>query len=326
MNRWSAQRRPFLFFTDFEGNQGSVIPLDEVDDRTLRFQFPRANNKPSTLPALKVYPQGFLEKDPISFAVYEQAFAQVQKEINDGNSYLLNLAFPTKIQTNLSLFEIFAHTHATYSIWWKDHFTFFSPESFVQIKDGHISSYPMKGTIDASIPEAADRLLNNRKEKAEHATIVDLIRNDLSKIAKKVRVDQYRYLSKLATDQGELLQTSSKIRGELPPDYHQQLGDLFFELLPAGSISGAPKAKTLDIIKAAEAYDRGFYTGVAGLYDGKNLDSCVMIRFVEQQDDGLIFKSGGGITAQSQALEEYEEMIRKVYLPFQFNESLIECL
>jgi len=93
------------------------------------------------------------------------------------------------------------------------------------------------------------------------------------------------------------------------------LGDIIFALLPAGSISGAPKTKTLEIIQLAEGYERGFYAGVCGYFDGKNLDSGVMIRYLEQESDGLTFKSGGGITAQSDLVKEYEELIQKVYVP-----------
>ena len=109
---------------------------------------------------------------------------------------------------------------------------------------------------------------------------------------------------------------SSEIRGRLPEDYPLQLGDLFFSLLPAGSITGAPKPRTVQIIREAETYDRGFYTGVTGYFDGRNLDSTVLIRFLEQQPDGAkVFKSGGGITFRSEARNEYEEMKQKVYVP-----------
>ena len=86
-------------------------------------------------------------------------------------------------------------------------------------------------------------------------------------------------------------------------------------LLPAGSILGAPKPKTLEIILEAENYDRGFYTGVCGWFDGVNLDSCVMIRFIEKESGKLYFKSGGGITHLSNFADEYQEMKNKIYVP-----------
>jgi len=174
----------------------------------------------------------------------------------------------------------------------------------------------MKGTMDATLPDAENQLLNNEKELAEHYTIVDLIRNDLSMVSKNVKVERFRYIEHIKTNRNELLQMSSEISGELPLNYYETLGDLIFKLLPAGSISGAPKKKTVEIIRQAEQYDRGFYTGIFGIFDGENLDSGVMIRFIEQTAEGLFYKSGGGITAKSNCSEEYQELIAKIYVPF----------
>ena len=173
----------------------------------------------------------------------------------------------------------------------------------------------MKGTIDANLPDAAQNILNDKKEAAEHATIVDLIRNDLGMIADKVWVERYRYLDKLETNQKALLQVSSEIAGLMPSNWRDFIGNWLFRLLPAGSISGAPKPSTLDIIRRAEGYERGYYTGITGIFDGENFDSGVLIRYIEQTEKQLIFKSGGGITARSQAQAEYQEMIDKIYLP-----------
>lgn len=173
----------------------------------------------------------------------------------------------------------------------------------------------MKGTIDAATPNAAQTILNDKKEMAEHYTIVDLIRNDLSKVAKKVTVTKFRYIDEIQTHEKTLLQVSSEIKGELPEDFHQNLGNIFDEMLPAGSICGAPKDKTVEIILETESYDRNFYTGIFGVYDGQNLDSAVLIRFIEKTDKGLVFKSGGGITSLSDPQSEYEEMIHKIYVP-----------
>lgn len=219
-------------------------------------------------------------------------------------------------------------------------FVCFSPETFVRIKNGRIYSYPMKGTLDASLPDAEKLLMEDQKEAAEHATIVDLIRNDLSRVAENVRVDKYRYIDVLHTNKGDILQTSSEISGSLPEDYRQHLGEILDAQLPAGSITGAPKDKTMQIIHEAEGYDRGFYTGIMGIYDQGELNSAVMIRFVEEESlpidfeaDGrknnkasegkkdeasrkLFFKAGGGITSKSDCQREYEEVIQKIYLPF----------
>ena len=250
-----------------------------------------------------------------SFYSYQRSFNIVQRNILAGNSFLTNLTCRTPVNTNLTLKDIYYHSKAIYKLWVKDTFTVFSPEIFVRIHQGKISSYPMKGTIDASIPSAAQLLMNDPKEAAEHATIVDLIRNDLSMVANQVSVSRYRYIDALQTNQGAILQTSSEIQGVLPENYPEHLGELIFKLLPAGSITGAPKKKTMQIIREAETYDRGFYTGIMGYSDGINLDSAVMIRFVEQEGEKMYFKSGGGITCQSDAENEYNEMKQKVYVP-----------
>ena len=173
----------------------------------------------------------------------------------------------------------------------------------------------MKGTIRADIPNADHIILNDYKERAEHHTIVDLIRNDLNRVATDVRVERFRYIDRLVTNRGEILQVSSQVTGNLPEDYLSRLGDLIFDMLPAGSISGAPKAATVRIIREAEKEDRGFYTGIFGYFDGKSFRSAVMIRFIEQQGNRLRFRSGGGITVNSDCSAEYQEVLQKVYLP-----------
>lgn len=314
MNDWGQKGIPFLFLVDFEQQAPIVCRLDEIDPRELLFDIGGKSN--ATALDIQEKPVLF-NRNPMPVEHYATAFEQVVAEIKAGNSYLLNLAFPTPIETNLSLREIFLRSRARYRVWLRDQFTCFSPEIFVTIsKEGRIASFPMKGTLDASLPHAEQALLSDAKERAEHATIVDLIRNDLSQVATNVRVDRYRYIETIATHRGGLLQSSSEVGGQLPADFRRKMGDLVFQLLPAGSISGAPKQKTVEIIQAAEGQSRGYYTGICGLFDGQRLDSGVMIRYIEQQENGMVFKSGGGITARSQMLEEYQEMIQKAYLPF----------
>ena len=173
----------------------------------------------------------------------------------------------------------------------------------------------MKGTIDASVEHAEEAILNDYKEKAEHSTIVDLIRNDLSRIATRVKVNRFRYIDRVETNDGAILQVSSEIEGTLPGDYLENLGTLFFELLPAGSVSGAPKEATVAIIREAEQEPRGFYPGVAGYFDGT--PRLVRAdRYIEQTEGGFYFRSGGGITVNSECEKEYAEAVRKIYLPF----------
>ncbi len=315
MNTLAALHHPFLFIIDYRMTGGYVVENEDFDENYLKFEF--EDFKSSTYETTKLKKDNPLiwNVSPITIEQYKLKFDFVIDQIHKGNSFLTNLTQPTAIQTNFNLQDLYVQGKSRYKLWLKDHFVFFSPETFIKIENNTISSFPMKGTIDAAVPNAQQLILNDSKEMAEHATIVDLIRNDLSLVAQKVNVKRYRYVEKLTTNKKDLLQVSSEITGELDLNFKNKFGDLIVELLPAGSISGAPKKKTIDIIEKAETYDRGFYTGVCGYFDGTTLNSAVMIRFIEQQDDKLVFKSGGGITAQSDLKKEYEELIQKVYVP-----------
>ncbi|UZR93913.1 aminodeoxychorismate synthase component I [Chondrinema litorale] len=314
MNIWGQEKVPFFFMIDFYGKEAEVLPLSVINSANLLYNINGINNTEYLDKSFYKKPE--LNISPVDFDTYLQAFKHVKKNLLLGNSFLVNLTFPTKISTNLSLLEIFKMSKAKYKVWFKNQFVVFSPETFVRIEHGKIYSNPMKGTISAEIHNAEQVIINDQKEMAEHTTIVDLIRNDLSMVASNVKVDSFRYIDTLETNKGDILQVSSQISGNLPSDYPEKIGSIIGKLLPAGSISGAPKKKTLEIIKEAEIYDRGFYTGTCGIFDGQHLDSAVMIRFIEQTDNGLIFKSGGGITAFSNPQSEYEELIKKVYFPF----------
>ena len=251
-----------------------------------------------------------------------------------GDSYLANLTIKTPVKTSLTMLDIFMLSSSPYKIYIPNNFVCFSPESFVKIKDGKISTFPMKGTIDATIPNANEIIINDEKEKAEHSTIVDLLRNDLAYVADKVSLKRFRYIERLNgrkglsgdndlgtksnvdSRRGSLLQVSSEIEGTLDENYLSNIGTIIFKLLPAGSVSGAPKRATLNIIREAEQQKRGFYTGVAGYFDGNFLNSFVLIRFIEQENSSLFFRSGGGITAMSNSDKEYREALQKIYLPF----------
>jgi len=311
MNNLGKQGKPFTFLFDFE-MKNLVILESPKNFGNLWFQIPMFSYSPvsNQINTLKIW-----KIQPVSFENYKAGFDLVKRHILNGNTYLLNYTQPTQIETNLSLEEIFYISSAPYKIYLKDKFVCFSPEPFIKIQDGEIYSYPMKGTIDAGIENAEQLILTDSKEIAEHNTIVDLIRNDLSLVAENVVVEKFRYLSHIQTNQKNLWQVSSEISGDLPPNYAENIGAIIFALLPAGSVSGAPKKKTVEIIQKAEKYERGYYTGIFGYFDGKNLDSCVLIRFIENQNGQLIYKSGGGITFMSDAKKEYDEMVEKIYVP-----------
>ncbi len=312
MNEYGGHSRPFLFGIDFDVSHGFFIEPGKALEAGILFNINGIGNHPESSYKSSIVN---MRKKPVERHVYEHAYGLVHSNLVAGNSYLANLTFPTSIELNMSLPEIFARSRARYRLLFRDEFVVFSPEIFVRIEDGTIHSFPMKGTIDAALEDAENTILNDPKETAEHNTIVDLIRNDLSMVASAVKVDRFRYIEKIITHEKTLLQLSSEISGLLPPDYRDNLGNIFRKLLPAGSISGAPKKKTLEIISEAETYARGFYTGVFGYYDGSGLDSGVMIRFIRNNKGKLEFCSGGGITVNSNPEKEYNELIDKVYVP-----------
>ncbi len=312
INYLAKNKIPFLIIIDFEKKNPILLKLNDIDNTQIKYSF---NGNKNYIENKKNIPKPELTIVKPSFEEYKKAFKIVKQNINHGNSYLTNLTVQSVIKTNLTLEEIFFVSKAKYKLWLKDKFTFFSPEIFIQIKEQKIFSYPMKGTIDANLSDAKNKLLNDEKETAEHFTIVDLIRNDLNIVAKKVSVDKFKYIEKIVSTNKNLLQMSSQISGQLDVNYREKLGNIIFELLPAGSISGAPKKKTIEIIREAENYKRGFYTGVAGIFDGENFDSCVMIRFIENNNGNFLYKSGGGITSKSKLEPEYQEIIDKIYIP-----------
>ena len=296
MNTLAGANVPFLFIVDYAQEQSHIEPLDRIDPATCLFQFPKAGNAGAAATALArstaARCAGPIQWDitPPSPAAYRHSFDLVKQNLLAGNSYLTNLTCRVPVTTNLTMEEIFLHSEALYKLWLKDRFVCFSPD-------------------------AEQLLMQDTKEAAEHATIVDLIRNDLSMVSEHVEVTSYRYIDRLQTNKGPILQTSSEICGTLPEDYTAHLGDIIFRLLPAGSITGAPKPKTVEIIAQAEDYRRGFYTGIMGHYADGQLDSAVMIRFIEQENGQLHFKAGGGITAKSRWESEYNEVIQKIYVP-----------
>lgn len=297
-----------FFLIDFDGNI-YIRKIEKLKD--VFFSFPDFQNHDfkATIPCK------IIKKTPISYENYLKAFKGVIEEIKNGNTYLLNLTFPTLIETNCELIDIFKSAKAPFKLYFKNRFVTFSPERFVTIRNNKIYTYPMKGTIDASVKNAKEKILSNKKEMAEHTMVVDLLRNDLGIIAKDVKVDKFRFVDKIKAGEKDLLQVSSEISATLNNWQHHWL-DILLKILPAGSISGTPKKKTLEIIKNIENYDRGFYTGIFGITDEKTfLDSAVIIRYIEKKENKVYYKSGGGITIDSDPQEEYDELIKKVYIP-----------
>ncbi len=309
LNKYGSLKEPFFFTISYDLSKFYVKPLKELPDE-IRYEI---KDKVSS----KLAKKHKIEKYPLSYEEYKKKFDFIQENIKAGNSYLLNLTAKTKIDPEFTLDEIYEKANAKFKLKFFDEFVCFSPEKFIEIKKNKIVTFPMKGTIDSKTPNAQAKILGDIKEMAEHTMVVDLLRNDLGIVANKIRVDKFRYIDKINAGDKKLLQVSSKISGHLEENWNEKIGDILTSLLPAGSITGCPKKKTVEILKECEGYERDYYTGIFGIFDGKSIDSAVMIRFIEKDKDGNVFyKSGGGITCDSNAALEYEELIDKIYLPF----------
>lgn len=312
MNRLGQARRPFLWGISYDMREGFIIDNPDRHPDVLWHIGDYGNDgclsAPDRSPSLRII-------KPVKRNEYSAMFAKIQSGLKRGDSFLANLTSATEVECSGSFRDVFLASSAPFRLMLGDGFVCFSPEPFVRISGREISTFPMKGTADASLPQAEKRLLDNYKEQAEHFTIVDLMRNDLNSIAENVSVRRFRYVETIATATGKILQTSSEITGILPEGKEYRFGDVILPLLPAGSITGAPKHSTVSLIDSAETVKRGWYTGVFGYFDGMVMQTAVMIRCLQRDASRRIFfHSGGGITVNSSEEDEYNELITKVRL------------
>ncbi len=212
LNTWGNQGIPFLFIIDFELRKPVAIPLASVNAEQILFDINgftnagkpgvRPNDTPVTLAPM-----------PITLEQYRPAFDHVYDRLCYGDSFLTNLTIKTPVTPSEPLQRLFYKSRARYKLWLNDECLVFSPETFVRIANGSIYAHPMKGTIDATIPDAENKILADTKELAEHVTIVDLIRNDLGQVATDVRVTRFRYVERLETTHKALLQVKLRNSG-----------------------------------------------------------------------------------------------------------------
>lgn len=313
MNRNGLERRPFLWGIRYDGECGFLV-TDPLTQTEILWNVGGIGNDHLVSPETASPPKLRIV-NAMSEERYKRMFSIISRGLKGGDSFLANLTGATEVECSGSFRDVFLYSGAPYRLALGERFVCFSPEPFVRIENGRISTYPMKGTADASLPDAEERLLADYKEMCEHYTIVDLMRNDLNSVSTGVHVDRFRYVEKISTSKGDILQTSSEISGTLAENMEYRFGDVILPLLPAGSITGAPKEATVILIDEAETAERGWYTGVFGYFDGIVMQTAVMIRCMQRGYDGRIrFHSGGGITVNSDPHEEYAEMLGKVYL------------
>ena len=189
-----------------------------------------------------------------------------------------------------------------------------SPETLVKLENKELSTFPLAGTRKRGMTEEEDKklikdLLSDEKEKAEHNMLVDLGRNDLGKISKfgSVKVDKYMEIVKFS----HVMHIGSTVKSVIRED--KDALDAIEAVLPAGTLSGAPKIRACEIIDELEKDKRGIYGGAIGYIDfSGNMDTCISIRLAYKKSDRLVIRSGAGIVADSDPELEYEECVNKM--------------
>ncbi|MCM1299057.1 MAG: anthranilate synthase component I [Firmicutes bacterium] len=188
-----------------------------------------------------------------------------------------------------------------------------SPETLVKLENGVLHTFPLAGTRPRGRTEQEDQslekeLLADEKERSEHNMLVDLGRNDLGKISKFGTVEVEKYMS--IERYSHVMHIGSTVRGEIRED--MTAADAVGAVLPAGTLSGAPKIRACEIINELENNKRGIYGGAIGYVDFKgNLDTCIAIRIAFKKNGKVFVRSGAGIVADSVPENEYTECINK---------------
>lgn len=286
----------------------------------------------------KFYPQktksvGIITEPLISKEEYLENVKSIKEKISDGITYEVNYTYPSVVKTNAEDFELYnfliSKQKTPYNAFLKNNkrtVLSFSPELFFRLKGRKIFTKPMKGTAqrgDNPLKDAEFRefLRNDIKNRAENIMIVDLLRNDLGRIAKTgtVKVDKLFDIEEHET----LFQMTSEISAELNDEVN--LYNIFKSIFPCGSITGAPKLSTMRVIKETEPYPREVYCGAIGYIHGDEAEFSVPIRILQKKNSEKHFQyhAGGAIVWDSNPEDEWEETLTKTKF-LQTDFSLIE--
>ena len=279
-------------------------------------------------------PNGLILSDSFaSKSIYCEGVERAQQEIANGTFYQINLTFPIRGHYYGDPVGLYAGLRkqqptALSALWLNfqegQHLLSFSPELFLRCRDGRVTAEPMKGTCSIS-EDATTRLVDDPKNKAENIMIVDLLRNDLGQVCKTGSISTPSLLSIQTV--GSLYQMTSEISGELREGVG--LMDVLKAAFPCGSVTGAPKRKSMEWIDRLEAHDRGVYCGALGWLDPPkptapapinqrararlgDFEWSVLIRsLVLNSDQTVEMGVGAGITIDSVPEQEWQESLSK---------------
>lgn len=256
----------------------------------------------------------------ISKDEYVASIRKVKEYIAAGDTYQVNFTDRVSFQTQVSASTVFEslskHQSVAYGAFMNvagHHILSLSPELFLRIDENKITTRPMKGTMPRGLDSTEDaqailRLQNDEKNRSEHIMIVDLLRNDLGRICTtgSIQVEDLFSVERYET----LLQMTSTVSGTLRPGV--SFYDIFQGIFPCGSITGAPKIRTMQIIRELERNPRGIYTGAIGFISpNRSAVFNVAIRTLVMKDGCVQMGVGGGIVADSDPEDEYRECLLK---------------
>lgn len=253
--------------------------------------------------------------------VYEANVERAKEYIRDGDAFQIVLSQRFTRRTNASPLMIYRALRALnpspymFLLQFDEDLTLVgaSPEMMVRLEDGIASNRPIAGTRPRGKTETEDKalaeeLMNDPKERAEHVMLVDLGRNDLGRVCNygTVRVPEMMYVERYS----HVMHIVSQVEGKLRPD--MDAFDLLRATFPAGTLSGAPKVRAMEIIEELEGVRRGPYGGAVGYfsYDG-SMDMCITIRAMLMQRDRVYVQAGAGIVADSDPTREHIECRNK---------------
>ncbi len=281
LNRESTQRGFFL------------VPVEET-------------SPPSYLP----YPKRLFLSIPFLREEFKKVYRKIYQAFVEGEFYLINYSFPAFLQVvELKYKEPFFSKAGGYFPLPDRSLYSFSPEVFLEIQGDFIHTFPIKGTLQEK--ESKELLLEDPKEHHEHTMVVDLLRNDIGRISTPGSVEVPTFKG-LYRHKG-LYQMYSHIKGKLSREFLPPR-DLI-PLLPAGSISGCPKKRVVEFLEKEEPWDRGFYTGIAGVYHAQRREGyfTILIRTLEVFSWNKVFLGvGAGLTVESNPEKEYQEFLYKI--------------
>ena len=253
----------------------------------------------------------------------EQYMGMVEKAkeyIHEGDIFQVVLSNPMRAEAEGSLFDTYRVLRTTNPSPYMFYFSSddieiagASPETLAKLDKGSISTFPLAGTRPRGKTPEADiaterELLADEKELAEHNMLVDLGRNDIGKISRigSVHVEKYMEIERYS----HVMHIGSTVVGEIRDD--MDCVDAVDAILPAGTLSGAPKFRACEIIEELEQSKRGIYGGAIGYIDfAGNLDVCIAIRLVYKKNGSICIRSGAGIVSDSNPAKEAEECVNK---------------